>query len=1041
MVKHILGLDLGTNSIGWVLLAMIDDELNNIVDMGCRIFSRSVEDKTPTPKNAKRRKSRLLRRVIQRRARRKQRLLNYLCKIGMLPRELVNHTQPEILLNDLGDPYALRAKALVSPLTPYELGRVWLHFVQRRGFLSSRKSLLGDMIDDPDVLAILGELDVEDGISTERAKEETAFKKDISLLRQAILDAGKRTLGEYLASLEPHQCKRNRLHSGGHLRTDRQMYREELDLIWNTQVGFHPTLLTPEIKAAIEEIIFYQRPLKLRPDRIGKCSLEPKRNRCRIARLEYQIFRYLQDINNLRYYDPDYEKELELSPEDKSKLITLFDQNATVSFAQIRKTLGLDKARVFNLEQGGKKLKGNITACEIRAVLDAWDTFSREKQLQLVEDLLTIKKKSVLKNRLVNHWQLAPDMAVKLCLLEFEPGHGNHSVKAINRLLPYLRNGERYDQARVNAGYGYAPVVQQKIKRLGPPPALPNPIVSRTLYELRRLINAIISQHGTLSGIRIEMARDLEQNTKRYQEKEKQRKNNEKLNDEAVEKYRELAQKNPHLMLSKYPSRDDKIKYRLWKDQHERCAYSGQQIPASILFGPEIDVDHIIPISESLDDSYMNKVVCYAAKNRAKGQRTPIEAFSGDEWDQIIQSIHTWDKRLKGKRDRFFLRHEDVLKRDFFNSQLNDTRYICREAKDYIANICDDVIVSKGITTAWLRHQWNLNSLVSETDQKQRTDHRHHTIDAAVIACVDRKLYQSMVNLAKTLERSRPEVTLRDIPIPPPWPTWREDLRVKIDNLVISHSSQRKLSGELHEETGAGFREGVGTIYRNKLSDFCSDIKSKEKAAKVLPAIIDPVVREIVSKHLEQHDYNPKEAFADGITVRHKDGKTPIKRVRVIQSKSIKTEKKLALNKFGIKDRQGKIFKWYSYGNMHHIEILRDTETNTYSGELVTMLEASHRIRGIHGAKRPVVNTNHDGKELAMVIYKRDMVTLNQSGERKYFVVTKLGQMGGSPRPTLVPHNQAISEKNATISDSIDALMTKYQMELHRVNIIGRQLE
>jgi len=173
---------------------------------------------------------------LQRRAQRKQRMLETLIQQGLLPQELSIHPQPEIILN-----------------------------------------VLGDMLDDPDVQTVLNEIEQDEDLSDERAKEESAFKKDIAELRREIALANCRTLGEYLAGFGRHQCRRNRAHDGGHLRTDRQMYQEELDLIWQTQQEYHPQL-TEAFKETIERIIFYQRPLKLKADRIGKCSLEPKYN-------------------------------------------------------------------------------------------------------------------------------------------------------------------------------------------------------------------------------------------------------------------------------------------------------------------------------------------------------------------------------------------------------------------------------------------------------------------------------------------------------------------------------------------------------------------------------------------------------------------------------------------------------------------------------------------------------------------------------------------------------------------------------------------
>ena len=695
MSKKILGLDLGSNSIGWALLKETDGKPSEIINIGSRIFTKAVEEKTPTPKNVKRRNARLTRRVLQRRARRKLRMLNYLIQLELLPKELTNNPTPEIILNELGNPYTLRAQALDRPLTKFELGRVLLHLVQRRGFLSNRKTLLGDMADDPDLLDILAELEGEADNSSDRAKEETAFKKDINELRHTIAEQGFRTLGEYLGSLEHHDCKRNRSRDGGHLRTDRQMYRDELNLIWEQQSQHH-SILTDAVKAQIDEIIFKQRPLKLNADRIGKCSLEPSRKRAKVARLECQRFRYLQGINNLQYIDPYTDKSTSLSDSDKQKLTSLFECTANVSFAGIKKALGFSRNYEFNLENGAKKLKGNITACEIRKQLPEWDNFNDSQQLALVEDLLTINKKSVLKNRLVSHWGFSINVAVQLCLLEFEPGHSSLSLKAINKLLPFLQAGQIYSDARISAGYGYEVTEIAVTDKLGIPPETTNPIVNKALHELRRLVNAIIAEYGKPDAIRIEMARDLEMNTKRYQDFLKQQSRNTKANDEATSKFQEIASKNPHLALSKYPSKIDKLKYRLWQDQKQCCAYSGKTISQSELFSSVTEVDHILPYSESLDDSYMNKVVCYTTENRFKGQKTPIDAFGGnaEKWNQITQAINRWDRSLKSKKARFFTTFSELQRRDFISTQLNDTRHISVLAKNYLVTLGADISVS-----------------------------------------------------------------------------------------------------------------------------------------------------------------------------------------------------------------------------------------------------------------------------------------------------------------------------------------------------------
>lgn len=1027
MSNKVLGLDLGTNSLGWALLEETDGKQQNIIALGSRIFIKSVEEKTPTPKNVKRRDARMARRIVQRRAKRKQEMLDYLIRLKLLPSELQNHPQPEIVLNSLGNPYQLRALGLDEKLQPHQLGRVLLHLVQRRGFLSNRKILLGDMVDDPDVQAELALLENQDDNSSEQAKEETAFKADIKNLRAAIEKAECRTLGEYLSRLDTHDCKRNRTHNGGHLRTDRQMYREELAQIWQEQVKHHP-VLTDDVKAEIEDLIFYQRPLKLQADRVGKCSLEPRNTRTKMARLEFQRFRYLQDINNLQYFNPLFDNWMPLDDKQRAVLVDLFEQHGSVSFAAIKKALGFKKAD-FNLEDGGKKkaLKGNITASKIRAVWAGWDDLDSDNQLALVEDLLTIQKKSVLKNRLINHWQLSKSIAVNLCFLEFEAGHASVSLKAIRKLMPFLQQGEIYSDARVSAGYGYETVEIVPQDKLGLPPEIPNPIVQKALFEVRRVVNAVIAEHGKPDAIRIEMARELEMNGKKYEAFIKQQNKNEKSNLKAESEFKTVAANNPQLGLRDKASKSDKQKYRLWLDQKGLCAYSNQEINLATLFTAAVEVDHILPYSESLDDSYMNKVVCFAAENQVKGQRTPFEAFSGNaqKWALIKAGLDKWGKIFPSKTKRFYMTAAQVQERDFISSQLNDTRYISKETYNYVKQLGCDVSVSKGIVTSWLRHQWDLNSLLGETGEKDRSDHRHHAIDAVVIACTNRRFYQALVKMAANLERRGSALRMRDLHTDTPWASFRADLKTLLDNTIIAHTPQLKLSGELHEQTGAGFIEGVGNVHRKTLSP---DFSQVEK-------IVDASVQAAVKAHLEKHGNNPKLAFAEGVTVFHKNGITPIKRVRIVQSKT--SLKKLQESKFGVRDKQGKVFKWLSYGNLHHVEILREAATGKYQGEFVTMMLAHQRGKGIGMPKQPLIKTEHGaGFEFVMALHINEMVSVEKDGRRVFYRVQKLDQPGGL---TLRLHTAASLDKDAEgIRKSISTLMAEFKMQKHTVTVLGK---
>ncbi|MCA9456800.1 MAG: type II CRISPR RNA-guided endonuclease Cas9 [Nitrospira sp.] len=1026
MSKVVLGLDLGSNSLGWGLLES-DDEgvLQRIIDVGVRIFPKAVEEKTPTPKNQERRIKRLARRTIQRRARRKKKMLNYLVSLKLLPQELLGDESFEGILNGLGDPYDLRAKALDYDLKPYEFGRVLLHLVQRRGFLSNKKTLLGrDMLDDPDVLAILG----EEGEFEESDAEESAFKQDISSLREEIKSGGYRTLGEFLASREKHEPKRNR--DGQHLRTDRQMYREELVMLFSRQRHVF-SQLSPEVEDKIEEIIFHQRPLKLRPDRVGKCKLEPSNKRAAVARLEYQRFRYWQDINSLEFFDPYDEVWKRLTEEDREKLAILFENHAVITFARIRKELGLDRKAEFNLDSGVKKLKGNTTACAIREVYSNWDKLDDVKKLLLTEDLLTIKKKSALKKRLVGHWRLDAETAVKLCMVEFEPDYGSHSLKAINKLLPYLQEGVIYSDARVKAGYGYELEEIEIQDKLGQPPELPNPIVNKALHELKRVVNALIKEYGKPDVIRIEMARDLEMNTDRYKRFVSQQKKNTAANDKAVEAYQQISQEHPRLQLSNYPSREMKLRYRLWQDQDCFCIYSNRAISLKDLFSAEVEVDHILPYSQSLDDSYMNKVVCYAKENQNKGNRTPIDAFSSnrEKWEQITQALSRWPKHFSSKRDRFFRRADELMRRDFIESQLTDTRYICKEAHKYLKPLGCDITFTRGVMTSWLRHQWELNDLIGETDQKERTDHRHHTIDAVVTACIDRKLYASLIQQSRELEHSGSALSMKELHFTPEISDIKEQLEKALDDLIVSHVPQRKLTGAFHEETGVGFIDGVGTVYRKRLSP---DFKVKN-----VNSIIDDTVRELVKSHLDMNGNDPKSAFSEGFKLYHRDGKTLIKRVRVVQSKA--TLNSLDKSKFAVKDKNGKPFKWHAYGNTHHVDVFRHkTKPGTYKADFITAMEMARRFRGVRNTpQQKVINFFGDDWEYLMSLHRNDLVEVKVGGVKQLHRIQKL-DMVNSKIATRLHTSALINIESEGMEMSVASLINKHDLRLLRVNAIGK---
>lgn len=1026
--EYTIGLDVGTNSIGWSVIKEKSGEPVEFIDCGSRIFIRSVENESPTPKNRKRRESRLQRRQIQRRSRRKSRLRNYLILKGFLPEALKNNLAPEEELNRLGDPYIIRAKALDEELTPYEFGRAVLHLGARRGFLSNRKTSFGDLGNDINALEIL---EREDQKAEAKDKEEGKLKEEIKKLRENMEKGGARTLGEYLAGL-PRKRNRGTSHDR---HTDRRMYTEEFFEIWKKQASFNPELYNEKTRKELEEIIFFQRPLKLKPDRVGRCSFEPNLQRTRQGRLEYQRFRYWQDINNLSYYDPETgETGIELSEEQKKKLASALEKTRELTWAKLRTLLGLHKKTSFNLQKvpGKKKaLKGNRTACDIREVIGGkWNSLNELEKELLVEDIISYKSKKALKKRLSNKWSFTEEEATRLAVVELEEDHASLSLKAIKKILFHMQKGKKYshnsDDARQDgavqaAGYELGLPERGNLDNLSSPPQIPNPIVQKALYEIRRVVNAIIRKYGKPSAIRIEMARDLEKNTKRYKQFLARQNENTKANEEAKEQYDVIRGQNPHLKLRRNISYQDRLKYRLWKESGNRCAYSGKSIGMTELFTHATEIDHILPYKRTLDNSYMNKVICLSEENRKKRDRTPWEAFGNtSRWDQILTISKDFPEP---KRKRFWAKE---LPNDFINNQLSDTRYISRETGKYLRGLGCDITFTKGGATSWLRHQWGLNSLLGGSEEKNRGDHRHHAIDATVIALTNLSLYKKIVHLASKSKDGAisPE---HGMEVPQQIPELRDDLSERLENLIVSHSTNRKLTGAFHKETAYGIKKRTDGELVVAVRKMLTDMTDTEKEN-----IVCPIIKEAVERYVWERGGKIKEAMKrlQEEPLLHPKTRNKIRRARVW----VETLNRNSYWEHLAPWERDKTLRILQYGNNHHVEIIKNRENGKYEAKFVTTMEAAKRARRL---KEPIICRDH-GKNWEYISYLciNDTVSIEENGKRNFYRIQKLDP--SNKRIVLRLHNAAtLKNKSEERIKSISVLMRDLKMEKESVDALG----
>jgi CRISPR-associated endonuclease Csn1 len=979
--EYVLGLDLGSASIGWALIEMADGGPCGILRAGVRVFDPGVDGDLNSgqeeSKNKKRRDARSHRRQLRRRVGRQRDLFDLLQGHGMLPSMAEGHgndkslARHEILneldqilwkkwkprLEGLGLPcpehvlvYALRARALDEPLEAHELGRVFYHLSQRRGFKSNRKTAPKD---------------------PEKQKEESQVYAGISELGAAMQGTNSRTAGEYFSRLDPRQVKIRRRW------TAREMFLHEFGAIWAVQSRLHPHLLTDELKKQIHHLLYYQRPLMESEHLIGKCELEPEERRAPKCCLSAQRFRYLQRVNDLELELATGEIR-RLTESERGTVIALLEQDDQ-TFAALRKALGhKEKGTWFNLERGGeKKLPGNRTAKRMREVFgEAWGKFSAAEQDEIVElwrgaedpdDAMRLARK---------RWQLGDEQARKFAE-PGEPDYVNFSRKALGNLVPLLEKGTRLQEA-IKAVYPERFAAGAIHDYLPPLKDVRNPAVLRALTELRHLVNALVDEYGKPLAIRVELARDLkkpraERNRiwKDNREREKQRQTG-----------RERILKEAGIPL---PGRDDIEKFMLAEECGWICPYTGKSISMESLFGsPQFEVEHILPLSRFPDNSFANKTLGHISANREKGNRTPYEAFHGneEEWRKILERVKKFGS--PGKLRRFQMGPEATepakLLEEFTARQLQDTRYASKMATQYLGLLYGGrdedgtrkVFASSGQVTATLRAVWGLNRVLGEDGAKNRGDHRHHAVDALVIGVTDEATIKRMAEQAgkaTVIEPGKPARPFRKLQ--QPWPGFVDSVRPHVDGLVVSHRPQHRLRGKLHEETLYGCPyEANGKRYTH-VRKAVSALSEKE-----IEAIVDPAVKKAVQAKLAAFDGNIKRmaaaAESDPPMLPGKDGRlTPIRRVRIrkvlatvavgsgkmLPIRKVRLREKLTVKKIGQaayaldKPQETDWTKRHvSLANNHHVAIFerrneRDEPEEWYS-EPVSLFEAMSRKGG-----------------------------------------------------------------------------------------------
>lgn len=429
---------------------------------------------------------------------------------------------------------------------------------------------------------------------------------------------------------------------------------------------------------------------------------------------------------------------------------------------------------------------GEVTEREVAVVTDS---YVRKPLYRLWHILYSIEEREAMRRALITQLGMKEEdldggLLDQLYRLDFvKPGYGNKSAKFICKLLPQLQQGLGYSEACAAVGYRHSnsPTSEEITERtlLEKIPLLQRnelrqPLVEKILNQMINLVNALKAEYG-IDEVRVELARELKMSREERERMARNNKDREERNKEVAAKIRECGL---------YPTKPRIQKYMLWKEAGRQCLYCGRSIEEEqCLREGGMEVEHIIPKSVLYDDSYGNKTCACRRCNKEKGNRTALEYIRAKgreaEYMKRINDLLKEKKISYSKHQRLRWLKEDIPS-DFLERQLRLTQYISRQAMAILQQGIRRVSASEGGVTARLRSLWGYGKILhtlnldrydsmGETERvsregeateelhitnwSKRMDHRHHAIDALVVACTRQSYIQRLNRLSSEFGR------------------------------------------------------------------------------------------------------------------------------------------------------------------------------------------------------------------------------------------------------------------------------------------------
>ena len=995
-MKKVLGLDLGSSSIGWAVVEL-DSQAPKIIKMGSRIVPLTTDDATQfskgqaISKNADRTAMRTTRKGYDRYQLRRENLRSTLQKAGINPTEF---KKPIEL-------WKARSSAASEQVSLDELGRVLLHLNQKRGYRS-------------------GKDDFNDSTKSNYVK---AVNENYRILKENGL-----TLGQYMY---------NELSKDGSFRVKNRVfprlaYIDEFDSIISCQRRFYPDILTDEfIHELKDNIIFYQRRLKSCKHLVSVCDFEKKEYTKPDGSIVIsgphvapkssplaQVCKVWEFINTISISNRNGDK-FNISIDQKNTLYNYLSKNEKLKITDLYKILGLKKTEWWVDKSVTQRTVGNTTLIRISNALNGThnellrfnletseyadsetgeirsiiaERFKTEPFYALWHTLYSISEMEELKSVLIKKFGITEeDILSNLIKLDFvKEAYSNKSATAIRKILPYLMQGHVYSDACMYAGYNHSGSItkeenlsRQLKARLAPikKGELRQPIVEKILNQTINVVNALSEEFGQFDEIRVELARELKQSR---DEREKTTQNiyrNEKENKILAEKVAQYGFT---------PTKNRLLKMKIWEETSHLCIYCGQPVAATeFLAGIDAEKEHIIPRSLLFDNS-SNNLTCSCRKcNHEKGNMTAYDYMKSkgeiafEDYTKRVKDLFDNKAINKAKFQKLMTCANDIPQ-DFIDRQLRETQYVSKKSMEILRGLCHNVYATSGSVTDFLRHSWGWDNVLHDLhfeqykkagltidkeisqngnvkhievikDWSKRMDHRHHAIDALVIACTSQSIIQQLNSLN----------TLKDVPnqsfdrqsadfqekhsklekyiLSQPHFSY-EQVKTATENILISFKSGKKVAtkgkryiyrsgkrifmqntlvprGALSEQTIYGSIKHNGKeeiVVKYPISSI--DLKKAEK-------IVDNRIKAIVINHLRTHNGKITEPVLDyqGHEIKSIRAFTGLDSVAPVKY-----------------DESNKAIGFVKPGNNHHIAIYLDKD-GKYQESVVTFWHAVER--------------------------------------------------------------------------------------------------